>query len=210
MKTLSRDFTLRERVLIILLSVILLGMCYYQFVDVPVRTAINSAHAERDSLQMELESVRIQVQQVEQMKSELDEIEESGRTSRMESYNNSKAELALLNDILASASDYTITFAEVTRDKDQIRRDFSLQFVAQNYGTVEKILAELARSPSRCLVGDIFCTGSSRTLKDQNITVNLTATFYETMVGGVEDAGLPADTDAQNEDEGITYEELAS
>ena len=209
MKILSRDFTLRERLLIVALAIILVGLFYYQFVDQPVRTALNSAKAEQQSLQMELESARVQVERVNSMRSELDDIEASGAKSRMESYNNSKKELALLNDILAAASEYTITFAEVTRDKDQIRRDFTLQFIAQDYGTVEKILAELAKSPYRCLVGDISCTGSSRSVEENKINVSVTATFFETMVGGVEDAGLPADTDAGNEEEGINYNDLA-
>lgn len=209
MKILSRDFTLRERLLILVLAIILVGLFYYQFVDQPVRTALNSAKAEQQSLQMELEAARVQVERVNSMRSELDEIEASGAKSRMESYNNSKKELALLNDVLAAATDYTISFAEVTRDKDQIRRDFTLQFIAQDYATVEKILAELAKSPYRCLVGDIQCSGSSRSMEDDRINVSVTATFFETMVGGVEDAGLPADTDAGNEEEGITYNDLA-
>lgn len=208
MKILSRDFTFQERVLILVLAVILVGLCYYQFVDQPVRTALNSARAEQESLELELTSVRVQVERVNNMRAELDEIEASGTKSRMESYNNSKKELALLNDILEYATDYTITFAEVTRDGDQIRRDFTLQFVAQDYATVEKILAELAKSPYRCLVGDIYCTGSNRTIKDTTVNVSATATFFETMVGGKADAGLPADTDSSNEEEGITYDDL--
>jgi Tfp pilus assembly protein PilO len=208
MKLLSRDFTIRERVLIGLLGAILVILCYYQFVDQPVRTAINSANAEKQSLQMELETVEAKVAMVNNMENELDDIAKSGAKSKMESYNNSKAELALLNDILASATDYSITFAEVRRDGDQIRRDFSLQFTAPNYQTVEDILADLARSPYRCLVGDISCSSGARNVSDSTVSVSATATFYETMVGGTADAGLPADTTAENE-EGITYDDLA-
>lgn len=198
MKILSRDFTLRESILIGLLGLILVVLFYYQFVDQPVRTAINSANAEKQSLQIELDAVQQKVAEVNEMRTELDSIEASGKTSRMESYNNSKAELALLNDILESATDYSISFATVTRDGNQIRRNFSLQFVAQDYATVEKILAELARSPYRCLVGDISCSGGSQTVGSR-VSVSTTATFFETMVGGTADAGLPQDTAAEND-----------
>jgi Tfp pilus assembly protein PilO len=208
MKILSRDFTLRERVLIGLLALILVLLSYYRFVDQPVRTAINSANAEKMSIETELEAVRAKVAVVNSMRNELEDIDASGKKSRMESYNNSKAELALLNDILTSAVDYSISFAEVTRDGDQIRRGFSLQFVANDYSTVEKILEDLAKSPYRCLVGDITCAGSSRSDGGTVVNVSATATFFETMVGGTPDSGLPADTAAENE-EGIAYDDLA-
>lgn len=208
MKILSRDFTLRESILIGLLAVILLALCYYQFVDLPVRTAINSANAEKQSLQTELDAVRVKVAKVNTMQAELDSIEQSGIASRMESYNNSKAELALLNDILVSAQNYSISFADVTRDGDQIRRSFTLSFSAQDYATVEKILAELAKSPYRCLVGDISCSGAMHAAGEGSVSVSVSATFYETMVGGTPDGGLPADTTAEN-DQAITYDDLA-
>lgn len=207
MKVLSRDFTLRENILIGLLAIIIVVLCYYRFVDQPVRTAINSANAEKQSIQVELDAVRTKVQKVNAMQSELNDISDSGKTSRMESYNNSKAELALLNDVLESALNYTISFAEVTRDGDQIRRSFTLSFSAPDYATVEKILAELARSPYRCLVGDISCSGSIRNGQEGGMSVNVAATFYETMVGGTPDSGLPQDTAADGE--AITYDDLA-
>ena len=208
MKILSRDFTMRESILIGLLALILVMLCYYQFVDKPVRTAINSANAEKVSIQTELDAVRAKVEVVNSMRDELEGIDASGKKSRMESYNNSKAELALLNDILASATNYSISFAEVTRDGDQIRRAFTLQFVANDYNTVEKILEDLAKSPYRCLVGDITCAGSTRSGGGTQVNVSASATFFETMVGGEPDSGLPADTAAENE-EGIAYDDLA-
>lgn len=207
MKILSRDFTLRERILILVLALILLVLCYYQFVDRPVRSAITSAKAEAASIQTELDAVNAQVELVNKMQTELDTIQKSGLKSRMESYNNSKAELAMLNDALAAATDYSISFSEVTRDGDQIRRAFTLQFVAPNYATMEQILSELAENPYRCLIGDISCSGTGQSV-DTPVSVSMTATFYETMVGGTPDAGLPADTAAENDD-AVTYDDLA-
>ena len=194
MKILSRDFTFQERLLLIFLSLVLVGLFYYQFVDQPVRTALNSCATEKASLQVELEAVNNQISVLTQMQEELDGIRVSGRVSKMESYNNSKAELALLNDALKYTTRYVITFADVTREGDQIRRDFSLQFSAPDYDTMKTVLSQLAVSPYRCLIGDINCTTSRYNDATSEIQVNATATFYETMVGGTPDAGLPADT----------------
>ena len=46
MKILSRDFTLKEKILLLLLSAVLVGLFYYQFVDQPVRMALNSCASE--------------------------------------------------------------------------------------------------------------------------------------------------------------------
>ena len=197
MKKLNREFTTREKLLILLLCLILVGLAYYQFVDQPVRTALNNAHAERDSLLTELTAVNAKLTVMRRMRDEMEDITAGGTVSEMKSYNNSKAEIALLNDILRGTPDYTISFADVTRDGDQIRRNFTLTFTADSYARIQRIVKQLSESPYRCLVGDLkIGVGRGGTMKEGPISVNATATFFETMVGGTVDAGLPQSTAA--------------
>ena len=192
MKNMNREFTTREKLLILLLCLILVGLAYYQFVDQPVRTALNNAHAERDSLLTELTAVNAKLTVMRRMRDEMEDITAGGTVSEMKSYNNSKPEIALLNDILRGTPDYTITFADVTRDNDQIRRNFSLTFVSDKYASIQRIVKQLSESPYRCLIGDLkISVTRGKTMEEGPINVNATATFFETMVGGVEDAGLP-------------------
>ena len=193
MKNMNREFTTREKLLILLLCLILVGLAYYQFVDQPVRTALNNAHAERDSLLTELTAVNAKLAVMRRMRDEMEDITAGGTVSEMKSYNNSKPEIALLNDILRGTPDYTITFADVTRDNDQIRRNFSLTFVSDKYESIQRIVKQLSESPYRCLIGDLkISVTRGKTMAEGPINVNATATFFETMVGGVVDAGLPA------------------
>ena len=193
MKKLNREFTTREKLLILLLCLILVGLAYYQFVDQPVRTALTNAHAERDSLNTELTVVNAKLVVMRRMRDEMEDITAGGTVSEMKSYNNSKPEIALLNDILRGTPDYTITFADVTRDNDQIRRNFSLTFVSDKYESIQRIVKQLSESPYRCLIGDLkISVTRGKTMEEGPINVNATATFFETMVGGVVDAGLPA------------------
>ena len=192
MKKLNREFTSREKLLILLLCLILVGLAYYQFVDQPVRTALNNAHAERDSLTTELVAVNAKLAVMRRMRDEMEDITAGGTISEMKSYNNSKPEIALLNDILRGTPDYTISFADVTRDGDQIRRNFTMTFTADSYARIQRIVKQLSESPYRCLVGDLkIGVGRNGTMKEGPISVNATATFFETMVGGTADAGLP-------------------
>ena len=192
MKVLSRDFTMKEKLLLLLLSLILVGLAYYQFVDQPVRSALAAAHAEADSLNVELQTVEAKLARMRRMRAELDDVTAGGEATEMGSYNNSKEEIASLNDILSGALQYSITFANVTRSGDQIRRNFTLQFTTESYEAMEQLLSALSQNHNRCLIGDVRCTAArNETVMEGNITVNATATFFETMVGGTPDAGLP-------------------
>ena len=190
MKVLSRDFTTKEKILILILCIILLGLAYYQFVDKPVRSAVKQAEAQQSALEAELQTARIKLAQLEAMQNDIDEAMSRATFAPMPSYNNSKQVNALLNDILGDL-DYAISFSNVTQSGDQVRRSISLSFTAPDYLTVEDVLTQLANAPFRCLVGNVSCgIGISRDSKVLN--VSLTATFYETMVGGEADAGLSA------------------
>jgi len=194
MKILSRDFTTKEKLLILVLILFLIGLAYYQFVDQPVRKAIETAQNEKAALQVELDAINVKIAQLEKMQREIDDLSQGGTIRMMPSYNNSKAVNTLLNNVLGDLG-YSITFSKVTRDGDQIRRNISLQFTALDYDTVNRVLTELTTSEYRCLIDDVQCSAiSRRTIEEAEesaFNVGATLTFYETMVGGTADAGLP-------------------
>ncbi len=120
----------------------------------------------------------------------------------MPSYNNAKEELALLNDILnESVTQYSVSFTSVSRYKDQIRRDFKLDFTTPDYESMKVVIDKLTGVDYRCMIGDCNCNVIR--VRNQNneettaLSVSTTATFYETMVGGTADAGLPPDSSKQ-------------
>lgn len=192
MKVLSRDFTFREKLLIFFLGLILVALAYYQFVDKPVRAALESAHTEAEQLTVELQTVQSKLERMHRMRNELEDVTAGGTATEMGSYNNSKEEIASLNEILKDTLQYSITFANVTRSGDQIRRNFSLQFTVDSYESMERLLQSLAENHHRCLIGEVRCNSTrNANIMEGNITVNATATFFETMVGGTPDAGLP-------------------
>ena len=63
MKVLSRDFTLKEKILLLILSLALIGLAYYQFIDQSVRSELAIAQSEKESLQVELDAVQMQHRQ---------------------------------------------------------------------------------------------------------------------------------------------------
>ena len=171
--------------------------------DLMVAESIQKAHAEAEAIRVEMTGVNAKIQRMEEMQAELESIQSNPNASYMGSYNNSKEELAFLNDVLGGALQYNITFSNVTRDGDQIRRNFSLQFTTEDYASMERIISRLCDGKLRCLINDISYSVSRYNYSAadrerygvdwyERVNVNCTATFFETMVGGVEDAGLPA------------------
>lgn len=194
MRVMSRDFTLTEKIMLGLLIVILLGLGYYYFVDQPTRQTIANSEAEAAALQSELDVLQAQIMHLQSIKNSMDQLAEEGNLSWMASYNNSEAEVRFLNDILANTVQYAVSFANVSRVGDQIRRSFTLQYMTQDYRAAQDIMQKLLTGTNRCLIGDVRCAINA----NGTVTMNQSATFYETMVGGTPDAGLPADTAAVN------------
>ena len=194
MKILSRDFTTTEKILIALLFLLLLGLVYYQFVDRNVRSATSNAKVEAQSLEMQIDEARQRAEKLRNLQNTLDKLEAQGKLSYMGSYNNSKAEVRFLNDLLADTLTYSIEFSSVTRNGNQIRRSFKLKYQTGGFRAAREIIENLLKSENRCLVSDMSCSIQSSGVTD----VEANATFYETMVGGTPDAGLPADAAAAN------------
>ena len=193
MKIWSRDFTRFEKGLLLVLALVLVGLAYFFFVDRPVRSSIAKAEAEYEAMEPEVAAVNAKAARLEKLSKETYSMKEDGSISYMASYNNSKEELALLNDILSDTVQYTVTFTNVTRNNNQIRRNFSLQFRTEDYASMWEVINGLCESEYRCLVGDIKCQAAKERDGSRYVTADVTATFFETMVGGTPDAGLPED-----------------
>ena len=212
MKILSRDFTFTEKILLLVLALILICLAYYQFVYVPVTTGIEEAHAERDALQIELIEVQAKAQNTLKMQRELESLSLED-ISLMPSYNNSEAAVASLNEVLSATWDYVVYPGVVTRNSDQIRRHFSIMFRTSDLDHAKNILEYIAINHDRCLIGDITYTegvepaitqiqGTGENAREvvvraayNYVEVHTDVTFYETMVGGTPDLGLPEDSD---------------
>ena len=198
MKLLTKEFTKRETVLIFALMIILVALLYYKFVDVPIKNAISEAQQEQTELLKTEETERAQAQKLQKLAETLEDAKADGANSQMLSYNGSSMEIAFLNEVLSKTDSYNLSFTNVTRTDDQIRRNFSLTFSVYSYDAAEEIFRELSASPYRMLIGDVnvsvqYHSDSYSVSKGltTEVKVSLAATFYETMVGRTTDAGLP-------------------
>jgi hypothetical protein len=195
MKVLSRDFTTKEKILLVILAVILVGLTYYQFFDQPVREATDKAIAEKANLETELVTLEARLASLKQMQAELDSMEGMENVRIMPSYNAIKQIHSLLNDVLGTLG-YSLTFNNATRSGDQVRQRITMSFRCPDLDTAVRVLTDLQNGEFRCLIEDLsvsMATNNSNTDIDERVSVSTTITFYETMVGGTLDPGIPAE-----------------
>ena len=190
MKVLSRDFTTKEKVLLIILFVALLALAYYFLVDMNVRDALERAESQKVALETELTVVQARVTQLRKMQAEIEKVKTDGTFKQMPSYNNSKEVTKLLNNVLGELG-YRISFSNVSQEGNLVRRSLTLAFTANDYETVQQVLAGLAGSEYRCLIGNVSCANRHVYKTDEYvIDVSAAITFYETTVDGTADSGI--------------------
>ena len=91
----NRDVTAKEKVLLVILVLIILGFCYYRFVDQPIRKNLAKADAEYSTLQKELTEANVKIRELQRMQDEIDAITSATITT--------KAVLEAVNQALAFA-----------------------------------------------------------------------------------------------------------
>ncbi len=205
MNVLTRDFTKREKILLVVLGVIIIAAAYYLLVYSQVETGIASAKASSQSIEDNLVITQAKIDQISAMQAEMDALsaDEGTLKSYMPSYNAGKQELDFLHTTLSETIDYYVNFTDLTLEGDQIRRDFGLQFTATDYEQAENIIKTLEESEIRCLVANVYITPKENgtDLLDGNVVVSLSGTFYETLKEGTPDKELPVQETEQTAEE---------
>ena len=199
MKSVTRNFTGKEKIIIALMLIILLFLAYNQFVDKPIKQSIADEQEEQKLLQAQIDGVNKKVLALQQMQDELDALSSTGETPpEMRPYNAKREERYFIASVLKSTKRWNISFSDCTRSGDQIRRQFTVTFTTETYKKMEWFLMQLNKCPYRCIINKARCSiQNSRSLEgteEPEVVVTLTATFFETMVGGTPDADLPADS----------------
>ena len=99
----------------------------------------------------------------------------------------------MLNYILSATDDYSVSFRQILRDGNQVRRSFNFSFTTDSFPSAMDAIQKLQENPFRCLLGNLTFIESSNRDGGASIQVSGEATFYETLVGGQADGGLPPD-----------------
>ena len=205
-----KSFGKREWAVFIILSVILLALVYYQL----TYRAVENARVKYDTteLEMQIQSEQIKAADIARMKAEI-AANKGNETGVVESYDNIKKEIIALNDILADAESFSLSYGDPTvqdSSSSSVRRVISISFVASSYKSARQIINELHDCPYRCLITDIsmsIANGQDEdgTFSSSMVAVQLNVTFFETLYNSNTTKGLYiANSDGTSSGENLT------
>lgn len=191
---LNRSFTTIEKIFLLILVVLLLGLVYYRFIRIPVRDRIEAADTTMIEEQIEVEKNKALL--IQSMKEEVSENQEN-MIGVVSTYDNFKAEAAFLNTIFVPlAETYNYGFEVPVAEDNTVRRNIKISFTAINYQVCRKIIQMVHDSRYRCMIKDVNVSAESRSndnyasVLNSPVRCNLTLTFYETLIGAQTTSGL--------------------
>ena len=168
-------FTTREKALIIVLAVIILGFCYYNFFLSPINDEISNYNAEASVLESELTINSVKSAQRNAMADQIEELKAQGATTIPE-YNNNQNVMMELNSILQGALDYSISFDATSNIDYVVLRPAYLTVTTSTYAEMRAIIDKLYASSNKMRMSDLNITISE---KDGTVTANMRITYFE-------------------------------
>ncbi|NCB41958.1 MAG: hypothetical protein EOM59_05000 [Clostridia bacterium] len=176
-----REFSKREKVLLLVLAFMILALLYYVVVQKTIVNTTRTAQLRINDAQAELEIEEIKLERMLFMQEKLDAISESeaASVSRIADYDNIQPLMIELNNILAKARGYNLGFLDIDFTEGLARRTIKMSFSADSYATAKSILEALATCKYKSLVGSVGFSSGQDDLMVGNVSVQLDITFYE-------------------------------
>lgn len=176
----TRRFTLREKVLLGLLIVILLIGLYFFLVHYPIENRLEEIASERDEVEMQIEIAEAREKIYNDMQEELQDIftQPADEITYMPKYDNIQVLMSKFNEIFLDLEP-RMTFSSVIIENGIVTRPISFSFQAPSYEKAKEVLIELTGTGFRCLLSNITVSPSSGSIFSDSLTVSGTITFYE-------------------------------
>jgi Tfp pilus assembly protein PilO len=172
----KKQLTIREKILMCILAVLLVVCAYYYAFYMPVLQKIIDNKAEIAFLDEQNMVLDAQVEKMNQMKGELEDITSNGTTGVKElpAYDNSQNVMHSLASILESANHYNVSFSSVEIEESTVRRHINLSYDCNDYATAKAILEQIYESEYRCLIKDVHLSGG-----EESYHVTAQITYFE-------------------------------
>ena len=188
----DREFTPREKGMLLVLAVLLLALGYMKLFYAPVQQAVTENQQRQTELQDQALIEQDRALKMRTMEKELEELKASNAVpdAQVPDYNNAKRVMVELNAILARAREYSLSFDDVSLDEDSglVRRPVELTFKTADYAAAREIINDLYHCRYRCSIQDVSIyadeDGTDITAAPGAVT-QLTAVFLERNDGTV-------------------------
>ena len=162
---LMRSFTRREKILLLVLVLIMLVGAYVLLIQNPVNASLEKLRTEKEELELQQEVAELQRAKYHAMQAELEEIfaMPKSQLTVMPLYDNKKALLRQLNDILGDLEEYNLAFSDVAFNEKVASRSVQFTFVAPSYEEACDIIDQLTHTGNRSLMNTMAIAPAQNT-----------------------------------------------
>ena len=183
----NRSFTTREKVMLVILSLMIIGICYYKFLLEPINDQIEQynemAAGEQDIITQNMALI----QKKKEMEQELEAIfAENPDPDPIPNYDNSGVLMVEIHSILEGTVDYTLSFSDTSLLSGGylLRRPLELEFSVDTYSQARSIINRLHDSKNINQISDLSITRVNRETKQidedaDTIRVKMVITYFE-------------------------------
>ena len=174
------EFTLREKVLMCILAVLVIFCIYYFAFLVPATEQMNDYVNSNYEVEDQIIFAEAKAAKMKQMEAELKAIlnGEAGDVKELPEYDNSQNVMNSLSVILMSADQYNISFSNVLEEESTIRRNVVLEYDCSDYDTAKSILTAIHDGPYRCLLKDFYLSKSGKE-ENEGYHIIVDITYFE-------------------------------
>ena len=173
--------TLKEKLLIGFLVVLILGVSYYLLFYKPYQADLTNLAMKSSDLDNQQTVALANVESMKTMQEELDAIlaQPADKITEIAKFDNAKTVMTELETILSNSLEYRVNFTNPVKESNGlVRRSVKVSFSAQNYEAAKAMLKSLTGCHWRCLLEsvNVDCgTGEG----ENEVVVQANIIFYE-------------------------------
>ena len=185
---LKHKFTLRESILLLVATILALGIFYYEVIYKNYQDALSKYDV--TNIQQESEILTAKAVKKKTMETYIEE-HKSTSFGEVATYNNITNEIEALAEIFEDKN-ISISWQEPYLIDSIVRRNVSISTKVSSYKEAEEIVNEIANLKYRCIISSLSInTRNNQSVEEENeITLSMSVTFYETVEGASDLSGL--------------------
>ena len=198
---LSREFSTREKILILVAAILALGLLYYFFVFSYFKNQI--ALYDTAALNDELMVEQSKAMKINQMRQIIDESQGKIKGD-LSVYNNQSAEIIEMGIIFdEDADNVSLNWSDPILTGTIVRRGVTINFHCESYQNFKNVLRKMSEMKYRCLIGNVLLSDNDKNNEQgieysTDLNSSIKVTFFETTEGATNLAGLTVVKDGKN------------
>ena len=185
---LKHKFTLRESILLLVATILALGIFYYEVIYKNYQDALSKYDV--TNIQQESEILMAKAVKKKTMETYIDEHKNTS-FGEVATYNNITNEIEALAEIFEDKN-ISISWQEPYLIDSIVRRNVEISTKVGSYKEAEEIVNKIANLKYRCIISSLSInTRNNQSVEEENeITLSMSVTFYETVEGASDLSGL--------------------